>query len=99
MDGTTSKSAPPLASCRTMSSELEQSPASASSGHFPFAHSEISGMEVDTSMIDTAFTSDVGMDAVGSSKDSLRSLGNFPWNFSLSDLTTDLTNLDGNLVT
>jgi len=81
---------------KTMSSvsEMERSPTSASSGHFPFAHSEISGMEMDTSMIDTAFTSDVGMDAIGSSKDSLRSLGQIPWNFSLSDLTTDLTNLD-----
>ncbi|KAG6487147.1 hypothetical protein ZIOFF_055730 [Zingiber officinale] len=38
---------------------------------------------------DTTFTSDIDLEF---SRDSLRSLGN-NWNFSLSDLTTDLTNL------
>ncbi|RZC70840.1 hypothetical protein C5167_033998 [Papaver somniferum] len=41
-------------------SEVAISPASvASSGHFPFTTSEISGTSVDTSALDTAFTSDV----------------------------------------
>ncbi|MCL7032310.1 hypothetical protein MKW94_017275 [Papaver nudicaule] len=80
-------------------SEMAVSPASvASSGHFPFTTSEISGMSVDTSALDTSFTSDVA-NSVGlqlgpdNGRDSLRSLENIPWNFSLSDLTADLTNL------
>ncbi|RZC56533.1 hypothetical protein C5167_015392 [Papaver somniferum] len=80
-------------------SEVAISPASvASSGHFPFTTSEISGTSVDTSALATAFTLDVA-NSVGlqlgadSGRDSLRSLANIPWNFSLSDLTADLINL------
>ncbi|VFQ64469.1 unnamed protein product [Cuscuta campestris] len=73
----------------------------ASSGHFPFTASEISGMGVDTSALDTAFASDassVGLhlptdNGAGNSRDFLRSLAQIPWNFSLSDLTADLPNL------
>lgn len=89
---------PPNSAMPSMS-EVAISPASvASSGHFPFTTSEISGTSVDTSALDTAFTSDVA-NSVGlqlgadSGRDSLRSLANIPWNFSLSDLTADLTNL------
>ncbi|VVB06530.1 unnamed protein product [Arabis nemorensis] len=79
-------------------SEMPASPASvASSGHFPFAASDISGMVMDTSVLDSAFTSDVGPDGggggAGNSGDSLRSFDQIPWNFSLSDLTADLSNL------
>ncbi|XP_022147358.1 uncharacterized protein LOC111016316 isoform X3 [Momordica charantia] len=89
----------------TMSSmsEMSMSPASvASSGHFSFTAPEISGIGVDTSALDTAFTSEmvssVGLQlsqdgGAGNSRDSLRSLDQFQWNFSLSDLTTDLSNL------
>ncbi|KAL3815123.1 hypothetical protein ACJIZ3_016391 [Penstemon smallii] len=64
--------------------------------------SEIPSMVVDTSPLDTPFTSDVASsvglqlppdNGVGNSRDSLRSLAQIPWNFSLSDLTADLSNL------
>ncbi|XP_011093731.1 uncharacterized protein LOC105173611 isoform X2 [Sesamum indicum] len=84
-------------------SDMPVSPTSvASSGHFPFSASEISGIGVDTSALDTAFTSDVASsvglqlppdNGAGNSRDSLRSLAQIPWNFSLSDLTADLSNL------
>ncbi|KAF8413314.1 hypothetical protein HHK36_001292 [Tetracentron sinense] len=93
----------PPSSAMSSMSEMAVSPTSvASSGHFPFTSSEISGMGVDTSALDTAFTSDVassvglqlGPDGgTGNSRDSLRSLAQIPWNFSLSDLTADLSNL------
>lgn len=86
-------------------SEMPVSPTSvASSGHFPFTASEMSGMGVDTSALDTAFTSDVASsvglqlpqdNGNGNSRDSLRSLAQIPWSFSLSDLTADLSNLGG----
>ncbi|CAN1309270.1 hypothetical protein LINPERPRIM_LOCUS27636 [Linum perenne] len=80
-------------------SEMAVSPTSvASSGHFPFTASEISGMGVDTSALDTAFTSDVAS-SVGlqlgpdGGAGGSRSLDQIQWNFSLSDLTADLSNL------
>lgn len=94
--------APPNGRMASMS-DVHISPTSvASSDHFPFTASEISEMGVDTSALDTAFQSDVGSSiglqlppdgGAGNSKDSLRSLGQIPWNFSLSDLTADLSNL------
>ncbi|XP_057981429.1 uncharacterized protein LOC131166849 [Malania oleifera] len=84
-------------------SDMPVSPTSvASSGNFPFSASEIAGMGVDTAALDTAFTSDVASSVAlqlppdggaGNSRDSLRSLAQIPWNFSLSDLTEDLSNL------
>lgn len=109
MDNRAADVAPVIAPGSAMSSisEMAVSPASvASSGHFPFTPSDISGMGVDSSALDTAFTSDVassvglqlGPDGgSGNSRDSLRSLAQIPWNFSLSDLTADLSNLGGNL--
>ncbi|KAM1161731.1 hypothetical protein TB1_000879 [Malus domestica] len=94
---------PPNSAMSSMS-EMPVSPTSvASSGHFPFSASEISGMGVDTSL-DTPFTSDVASSVglqlapdcgAGNSRDSLRSLDQIPipWNLSLSDLTADLSNL------
>ncbi|XP_042981459.1 uncharacterized protein LOC122311117 isoform X1 [Carya illinoinensis] len=88
-------------------SEMPVSPTSvASSGHFPFTAPEISGMGVDSSALDTTFASDVASSVglqlapdggAGNSRDSLRSLDQIQWNFSLSDLTADLSNLGGNL--
>lgn len=86
----------------SMSDHMPLSPTSAvSGGHFPFTPSDISGMGVDTSALDLAFTNDVtssvgsqlGHDGAGNSRDSLRSLDQIPWNFSLTDLTADLSNL------
>ncbi|XP_073027976.1 uncharacterized protein [Primulina eburnea] len=94
---------PPSNSIPSMS-DMPVSPTSVSStSHFPFNASEISGMEVDTSALDTAFTSDVASSVelhlppenrAENSRDFLRSLDHIPWNFSLSDLTADLSNLE-----
>ncbi|XP_038986230.1 uncharacterized protein LOC103706913 isoform X2 [Phoenix dactylifera] len=96
--------AAPAVPCRaTLSvSETAAGPASvALRNHFPFTPSELSGMSMDASTLDTNFTSDVantgmlqlGPDGeVGSSRDSLRSVGQL-WNFNLTDLTADFTNL------
>lgn len=104
MENGTAEAAPAVHPSNAMStmSEMAVSPASAaSSNHFPFTPSDISGMGMDPSGLDATFTSDVvatgglqlGPDGgIGSSRDSVRSLGQL-WNFSLSDLTADLTNL------
>jgi hypothetical protein len=66
----------------------------------------MSGMGMDTSALDSAFTSDVGTSVglqlgsdggAGNSRDPLRPFDQIPWNFSLSDLTADLSNLGGKL--
>lgn len=107
MESTEAEAAPVIPPNSGMSSmsDMPISPTSvASSGHFPFTASELTGMGVDTSALDTAFQSDVGSSiglqlpsdgGPGNSKDSLRSLAQIPWNFSLSDLTADLSNLGG----
>lgn len=80
-------------------SEMPLSPTSvSSSGHFPFSASEISGMGADASALDAAFTSDM-VSSVGlqlppeNGTAATRSFEQIPWNFSLSDLTADLSNL------
>ncbi|XP_009587614.1 uncharacterized protein [Nicotiana tomentosiformis] len=93
----------PPSNAMSSMSDMPVSPASvASSGHFPFTASEISGMGIDTSALDTSFPSDVASsvglqlppdNGVGNSRDMLRSFDQIPWNFSLSDLTADLSNL------
>nr|XP_018682953.1 PREDICTED: uncharacterized protein LOC103987795 isoform X2 [Musa acuminata subsp. malaccensis] len=95
---------PATAPCGAISSlsEMAASPASvASNNHFPFTPSEISGMGLDASTLETTLTSDVASMgelqlsqdcAIGSSRDSLGSLGPL-WNFSITDLATDLANL------
>ncbi|CAL9172629.1 unnamed protein product, partial [Musa hybrid cultivar] len=104
MDSSITEEAPSVPQCNAMLSMSEMavsSASAASSNHFPFTPSEIpTGM--DASVLDTTFTSDVlssgglqlGADGVASSRDSIRSSGQF-WNFSFSDLTADLTNLEG----
>ncbi|XP_052887420.1 uncharacterized protein LOC108467623 isoform X2 [Gossypium arboreum] len=94
--------APPTTTVSSMS-EMPVSPTSvASSGNFPFTASDMSGIGVDTSALDSAFTTDVASsvglqlgpeNGAGNSRDSLRSLDQIQWNFSLTDLTADLSNL------
>ncbi|KAK4268871.1 hypothetical protein QN277_022100 [Acacia crassicarpa] len=90
--------APAIPSINSMS-EMAVSPTSvASSGCFPFTASDLSGMNTDASALDTAFASEVGssaglqLAADGNTAIS-RPLEQIPWNFSLSDLTADLSNL------
>lgn len=73
------------------SGEMAVSPASvASSGHFPFADAD---MAMDTSVLDSEFTADVvGADGGGGTGDTTESFDQIPWDFSLSDLTADLSN-------
>ncbi|KAF8117849.1 hypothetical protein N665_0008s0190 [Sinapis alba] len=71
-------------------SEMAVSPASmASSGHFPF---DASDMVMETSVLDSEFPSDVGADGGGAGENA-ESFDQIPWDFSLSDLTADLSNL------
>ncbi|KAL1059968.1 hypothetical protein V6Z11_1Z138500 [Gossypium hirsutum] len=94
--------APPTTTMSSMS-EMPVSPTSvASSGNFPFTASDMSGIGVDTSALDSAFTTDVASsvglqlgpeNGAGNSRDSLRSLDQIQWTFSLTDLTADLSNL------
>ncbi|KAA3471482.1 Homeobox HD1 [Gossypium australe] len=94
--------APPTTTVSSMS-EMPVSPTSvASSGNFPFTASDMSGIGVDTSALGSAFTTDVASsvglqlgpeNGAGNSRDSLRSLDQIQWNFSLTDLTADLSNL------
>ncbi|CAJ1950398.1 unnamed protein product [Sphenostylis stenocarpa] len=101
MDHSAPDMAPVIPPNGTMSSvsEMPVSPTSvASSGHFPFTASEISGMGADASALDTAFTSDVassvGLQLASDGGNGIsRSLDQIQWNFSLSDLTADLPNL------
>ncbi|XVE73722.1 hypothetical protein DITRI_Ditri11bG0141500 [Diplodiscus trichospermus] len=89
---------PPTTAMSSMS-EMPVSPTSvASSGNFPFTASDMSGIGVDTSALDSAFTTDVAS-SVGlqlgpdNGAGNSRSLDQIQWNFSLTDLTADLSNL------
>ncbi|KAG9151683.1 hypothetical protein Leryth_001976 [Lithospermum erythrorhizon] len=78
-------------------SEMPLSPTSvSSSGRFPFSASEISGMGADASALDAAFTSDMVLPPENGTA-TTRSFDQISWNFSLSDLTADLSNLGGTL--
>lgn len=92
---------PPSSGISSMT-EMAVSPTSvASSGHFPFTASDMAGMGIDTCTLDATFTSDVansvglqlGHDGDAGSSRPMDQI----WNFSLSDLTADLSNLGGNL--
>lgn len=106
MDHSAPDMAPMIPQNGTMSSvsEMPVSPTSvASSGHFPFTASEISGMGTDASVLDSAFNSDVvssvGLQLAPDGGNGIsRSLDQIQWNFSLSDLTADLPNLGGHLL-
>ncbi|KAL2478697.1 hypothetical protein Fot_47711 [Forsythia ovata] len=101
-NGTDALAMPPNNAMLSMT-DMTVSPTSvASTGHFPFSASEISSMGIETSALDMAFTSDVASslglqlqadNGSGNSRDSLSSWTQIPWNFSLSDLTADLSNL------
>jgi hypothetical protein len=86
----------------TVSSEIAMSPSSAmSSNHVSFTPSEISAMDVDASAIDASFGVDVGNGGplqIGLDSGDGSSLGQQIWDFSLSDLSADLTNLGGNFL-
>ncbi|MBA0741380.1 hypothetical protein Gogos_014540, partial [Gossypium gossypioides] len=93
---------PPTTAMSSMSEMRLSCTSVASSGSFPFSASDMSGMGVDTSALDSAFTTDVassvglqlGQDnEAGNSRDSFRPLDQIQWNFSLTDLTADLSNL------
>ncbi|XP_042433658.1 uncharacterized protein LOC122020024 isoform X1 [Zingiber officinale] len=90
---------PPCGAISSMS-EMAMSPASAaSSNHFPFTL-EMSGLGMDGSTLESTFPSvaahtgelQLGSDGAGHSRDPTRSLEQL-WNFSLSDLTADFSNL------
>ncbi|TVU16972.1 hypothetical protein EJB05_32977, partial [Eragrostis curvula] len=78
-------------------SEMAVSPSSAmSSNHVSFTPSEISAMCVDESAANATFGADVGNGGplhMGSDGADGSSLGQQIWDFSLSDLSADLTNL------
>ncbi|XP_042406543.1 uncharacterized protein LOC121996598 isoform X1 [Zingiber officinale] len=89
---------PPCGTISSMS-EMALSPVSAaSSNHFPFTP-EMSGIGMDATALESTFPSDathtgglqLGSDD-GHPRDGTRSLGQL-WNFSLSDLTADFSNL------
>ncbi|MBA0796307.1 hypothetical protein Gohar_007084, partial [Gossypium harknessii] len=94
---------PPTTAMMSSMSEMPVSPTSvASSGNFPFTATDMSEMGVDTATLDSAFTADVASsiglqlgpgNGADDSRDSLRSLDQIQWNFSLSDLTADFSNL------
>lgn len=72
--------------------EMVSSPVSvASNGQFPFTPSEMTELGVDTSVLDSAFTSHLanlerlGIGADGASKESLQPSGQTTWNFGLFD--------------
>ncbi|KAE8733286.1 cyclic nucleotide-gated ion channel 1-like [Hibiscus syriacus] len=93
---------PPPTAISSISEMPVSSTSMASSGSFPFTASDMLGMGVDTSALDSAFTRDVASsvglllgndNGAGNSRDSFRSLDQIQWNFSLTDLTADLSNL------
>ncbi|XP_062231026.1 uncharacterized protein LOC133928623 isoform X2 [Phragmites australis] len=83
--------------CSAMSSEMAVSPSSVmSSNHVSFTPSEISGMCVDESAANATFGAYVGNGGtlqIGPDGADGSSVGQQIWDFSLSDLSADLTNL------
>ncbi|GJM94887.1 hypothetical protein PR202_ga11571 [Eleusine coracana subsp. coracana] len=97
MENETHETTHAATACSAMSSEMAVSPSSAmSSNHVSFTPSEISGMCVDESAANATFGADVGNGGplqIGPDGTDGSSLGQQIWDFSLSDLTADLTNL------
>ncbi|ONI25531.1 hypothetical protein PRUPE_2G308500 [Prunus persica] len=95
--------APSIIPASGIKTEMLSSPVSvASNGQFPFTPSEISGLGVDTSVLDSAFTSHLanlerlGIGPDGGTrwpKETLRSSGQSTWNFGLFDSTAEWPNL------
>ncbi|CAB4302008.1 unnamed protein product [Prunus armeniaca] len=95
--------APSIIPASGIKTEMLSSPVSvASNGQFPFTPSEISGLGVDTSALDSAFTSHLanlerlGIGPDGGTrwpKETLRSSGQSTWNFGLFDSTAEWPNL------
>ncbi|CAN6335970.1 unnamed protein product [Urochloa humidicola] len=97
MENKTHETAHAATAGSAMSSDMVVSPSSAmSSNHVSFTPSEISGMCVDESSTNAAFGADVGNGGplqIGPDAADGSSLGRQIWDFSLSDLSADLTNL------
>ncbi|EAY96965.1 hypothetical protein OsI_18885 [Oryza sativa Indica Group] len=92
----TENEVPGSAHAGAMSSEMAVSPSSAmSSNHVSFTP-DISGMDVDASTVNATFGDDLGNGGplqIGPNGGDSSSLGQQIWDFSLSDLSADLTNL------
>lgn len=97
----TENEVPGSAHAGAMSSEMAVSPSSAmSSNHVSFTP-DISGMDVDASIVNATFGDDLGNGGplqIGPNGGDSSSLGQQIWDFSLSDLSADLTNLGGNVL-
>ncbi|KAJ1262141.1 hypothetical protein BS78_09G085000 [Paspalum vaginatum] len=94
MENGTHETANAATACSAMSSEMAVSPSSAmSSNHVSFTPSEISGMCVDESGANATFGADVRNGGPLQIGPDGSSLGQQIWDFSLSDLSADLTNL------
>uniref|UniRef100_A0A0E0DNB4 Uncharacterized protein n=1 Tax=Oryza meridionalis TaxID=40149 RepID=A0A0E0DNB4_9ORYZ len=95
-NGMTENEVPGTAHAGAMSSEMAVSPSSAmSSNHVSFTP-DISGMDVDASTVNATFGDDLGNGGplqIGPNGGDSSSLGQQIWDFSLSDLSADLTNL------
>lgn len=99
--------APSIIPASGIKTEMLSSPVSvASNGQFPFTPSEISGLGVDTSALDSAFTSHLanlerlGIGPDGGTrwpKEAHRSSGQSTWNFGLFDSTAEWPNLQGKM--
>ena len=102
MENKTHETANAAIACSAMSSEMAVSPSSAmSSNHVSFTPSEISGMCVDESAANATFPADVGNGRplqIGCDGANGSSLCQQIWDFSLFDLSADLTNLGGIVV-
>lgn len=102
MENETHETTHAATTCSAMSSEMAVSPSSAmSSNHVSFTPSEISGMCVDESAANATFGADVGNGGplqIGPDGADGSSLGQQIWDFSLSDLSADLTNLGGSVL-
>ncbi|XP_006654155.1 uncharacterized protein LOC102701914 [Oryza brachyantha] len=96
VNGMTENEVPGTAHAGAMSTEMAVSPSSAmSSNHVSFTP-DISGMDVDASTVNATFGDDLangGPLHLGPDGGDSSSLGQQIWDFSLSDLSADLTNL------
>ena len=103
MENKTHETAHAATAGSAMSCEMAVSPSSAmsSNNHVSFTPSEISGMCVDETAANATFGADVsngGPLQIGPDAADGSSLGQQIWDFSLSVLSADLTNLGGSVL-
>ncbi|KAK8479045.1 hypothetical protein V6N12_041505 [Hibiscus sabdariffa] len=94
----------PMTTAVSSMSEMPESPTSvASGGNFPFTSTDMLGMGIDTSTLDSAFQTDLASSIVlqldpsngaDNSRDSLRSLDQIHWNFGADNSRDSLRSLD-----